>query len=209
MNIGFSSHYEGYGGARTWIRNFSQYCISKGHKVSFGCDPTVDVFCSVANLSKIQELEIIKKNNIKILQRLGAIYLNYNYPDINLTKTKNKNLMDLIMYSDSIIYQSIFSKTVLFNSLYNGKEPNGNIIYNSTNTSMFNPIIPPLDKKPKNKKLIIAVAYWGTPNTATYSMEIFLKIADMYRYNKDIEFWVLGRGYKKQVNLINKSNNPI
>ena len=68
MKIGFSQNYDGPGGARSWIKSFSKYCINNGHTVSYGFDDTVDVFCSVANLSTIKQLKLLKEKNIKILQ---------------------------------------------------------------------------------------------------------------------------------------------
>ena len=88
MKIGFSQNYDGPGGARSWIKSFSKYCINNGHTVSYGFDDTVDVFCSVANLSTIKQLKLLKEKNIKILQRLGAIYLPYNHPNPILIKNK-------------------------------------------------------------------------------------------------------------------------
>ena len=92
MKIGFSQNYDGPGGARSRIKSFSKYCINNGHTVSYGFDDTVDVFCSVANLSTIKQLKLLKEKNIKILQRLGAIYLPYNHPNPILIKNKNTEL---------------------------------------------------------------------------------------------------------------------
>lgn len=194
MKIGFSTNYIGAGGARTWIRNFSEFCMSNNLDVSFGCIPCVDLFVSVANLSTIDQLEIIKKNNIKILQRLGAIYLPYN----ELTHTKitagNNNLKNIISYSDSIIYQSRFSKSILFGSIYDGKEPDGHIIYNSVNPHLFSPEGSTF-KRPEDKTLLLCIAYWGTYHTAKKTIDLLTQTAQSLTYRKDIIFWVLGLAY--------------
>lgn len=205
MKIGFSQNYTGPGGARSWIKGFSEFCIDKGHSVVYGFDTSVDVFCSVANLSKLKELQILKENNIKILQRLGAIYLPYNHPNSALINLKNTELKNLISCADSIVYQSKFSKEVLFRSIYDGNEPDGDIIYNSADANIFTPLG---DKIPKsnNKKVILAVAYWGTPHTAQESIDLLKNIIKYYENREDIEFWVLGRAFEPQELMLRSSN---
>ncbi|MBQ5695112.1 MAG: glycosyltransferase family 4 protein [Clostridium sp.] len=205
MKIGFSQNYNGPGGARSWIEAFSKYCISKGHTVSYGFDDTVDVFCSVANLSTYKELELLKNKKIKIMQRLGAIYLPYNHPNPLLIKNKNDELKNLISFADSIVYQSHFSKEVLFRSIYNGSEPNGDIIYNSANSNLFTPTGEKLPNK-SNKKIILAAAYWGTPDTATKSLNLLSSVISHYSNKSDIEFWVLGRAFAANQRSLSKLN---
>ncbi|MCT4545241.1 MAG: glycosyltransferase [Vallitalea sp.] len=195
MKIGFSRKPIGKGGAITWIKTFSDFCVSKGHKVYFSYKDNIDVFCSVANYSKPEELKYLKDHNIKILQRLGAIFLDYNYDDQRIIKDGNEHLKQLIKYADCIVYQSNFSKKELFGSLYNGKEPDGHIIYNSTNTTSFNPQVPL--KSSKNKKIILSTAYWGASNTAFKSVNLLIEVAKLLKNNKDIEFWLLGLAPKE------------
>ncbi|MGL4799240.1 MAG: glycosyltransferase [Cellulosilyticaceae bacterium] len=194
MKIGFSQHYDGPGGARSWIKGFSHYCIHQGHTVSYGYDPTVDVFCSVANLSTPLELQSLKDKNIKILQRLGAIYLPYNHPNAQVIQNKNNELKTLIDFADAIVYQSHFSKEYLFRSIYNQHEPDGEIIYNCADDSLFHPYGNKLSR-PTDKKVILAAAYWGTPHTATHSMDILMQVIKHYEYRNDLTFWVLGRAF--------------
>lgn len=207
MKIGFSGHYDGPGGARSWIRAFSRYCLQKGHHVSFGPDPHVDVFCSIANISKLHELQLIKSHGIKILQRLGAIYLKYNDPRQDVLDRLNNNLKTLTSYSDTIVYQSHFSKEVLFRSIYDGHEPDGDIIYNTTNKSIFTPLGPILDR-PRDKKVILAIAYWGTPHTSIQSLKILIQLAYRLRQRKDIEVWVLGQAFPRDEALVKDAALP-
>ncbi len=194
MKIGFSTDFNGPGGARSWIKGFSHYCVSKGCEVSYGPSTDVDVFCSVANLSKPSELEELQKNKIKILQRLGAIYLLYNHHNPNLIQSKNDELKKIITYADSIVYQSKFCKETLFGSLYKGLPPDGDIIYNCADSEIFTPFGPTLERS-QDKKIILAAAYWGTPDTATKSMEILMRVLRHFETYKDIEFWILGRAF--------------
>ncbi len=205
MKIGFSTDYYGPGGARSWIKGFSHYCMKHGHLVSYCFDDTVDIFCSVANLSSEEDLYTIKSKNIKILQRLGAIYLKYNHPNPLLIERKNNELKNLISYSDEIVYQSNFSKNVLFNSIYNGAEPDGSIIYNCADTKIFNSSIPKL-KSNMDKKIILSVAYWGTPHTATSSINILFDVINHYESRDDVEFWVLGRAFTQHEEKLRNMN---
>lgn len=194
MKIGFSENYIGPGGARSWIRHFGNYCLSKGHQVIYGYDPTVDVFCSVSDLSKPEELAALRARNINVLQRLGSLFLPYNHPDQNLINLRNQTFKELIVQSNKVVYQSVFTKAVLYRWLYNGKEPDGEIIYNSTNPSLFTETGKTIPK-PAGKKIILASAYWGTPHTAARSIQILIQVMKLFERRKDIEFWVLGRAY--------------
>lgn len=207
MKIGFSQHYAGPGGARTWIKGFSEYCEAHGHLVSFGPHPNVDVFCSVANLSTPKELSTLKSHHIKILQRLGAIYLVYNHPNPLLIQNKNNELKEIMSYADHYVYQSQFSKHSLFGSLYNNQEPDGDIIYNCADSRLFTSIGPRLDR-PKDKKVILAAAYWGTPHTATHSISILTQVIEHFLPYKDIEFWVLGRAFPPDEQRLKEANYP-
>ena len=205
MKIGFSQNYDGPGGARSWIKSFSKYCINNGHTVSYGFDDTVDVFCSVANLSTIKQLKLLKEKNIKIIQRLGAIYLPYNHPNPILIKNKNTELKNITSFSNTIVYQSHFSKETLFRSIYDGVEPDGDIIYNSADSNLFNPIGPKLPRS-KDKKIILAAAYWGTPHTATQSLKLLCDVINHYVSRDDIEFWVLGRAFENNQRTLSNFN---
>lgn len=205
MKIGFSPHNDGPGGARSWIKSFSEYCINNGHTVTYDFTDKVDVFCSVADISKPDELDYIKKNNIKILQRLGAIFLPYNHPNQVIINSRNEITKKLIEYADDIVYQSKFSKECLFRSIYNDKEPIGDIIYNSANNHIFSPVgcrVP----RPNNKKIILAIAYWGTPHTATNSIKILMNVIDHYENRNDIEFWILGRAFPIHEKMISDAS---
>lgn len=211
MKIGFP-FYDGPGGARTWVKTFSRYCVLKGYNVSYGVDPTVDVFCSVANLSSVEDLKLMKDNQVKILQRLGAAYLPYQYDDAVLTRCNN-NLKEIISYADQIVYQSRFSKEVIFNYVYEGYEPPGAIIYNSTNSDVFrkmSKIDTQLfrESRPnRSKKIILAMAFWGEPKAANESLRLLHKIIKMYEHREDVEFWVLGKAYKKDIEFF--KDNPL
>jgi glycosyltransferase involved in cell wall biosynthesis len=207
MKIGFSQDYNGPGGVRSWIKSFSNYCLSKGHDISFGYDPDVDVFCSVAAMSKIEELEALKNKKIKILQRIGAIFLPYNYPSPELVKSRNDYFKKIISFADSIVYQSIFSKTVLLRSIYNGNEPDGDIIYNSVDASVFTPDGKTLHK-PKNKKVILSIAYWGTQYTSAKSIQALINVAKLFKSKKNIEFWILGKAFPNDEKLVRNANLP-
>ena len=200
MIIGLSRKPVGSGGAISWIKAFSKYCLSKGYTIKYNYKEKVDVFCSVANFSKPEELRYLKRNRIKILQRLGAIYLDYNYVDQSIIKQGNNNLKQLISYSDSIVYQSNFSKKILFGSLYNGKEPDGTIIHNSTNKNIFHPNVEPIIPK-SDKQIILSFAYWGSPDTALESIKLLVEVAKRLQKYPSIELWVLGLAYKRSRRL--------
>ncbi|PKM51927.1 MAG: hypothetical protein CVV02_04770 [Firmicutes bacterium HGW-Firmicutes-7] len=219
MKIGFSANYNGPGGARSWINTFSYYCKNKGHDIVYGFNLDVDVFCSIANLSTIEELRKIKEQGIKILQRLGAIYLYYDHPSKDFVNKKNDHLKELTSYADSIVYQSNFSKNVLFRSIYDGNEPDGEIIYNSTNTSIFKRNGYKVAKYQNNHLIILAIAHWGTPHTSAKLMEVFLNVVKRFKEIDEVEFWLLGKATSqdeaciKNANLSNITvvdlNNPI
>lgn len=207
MKIGFSANSDGPGGARSWINTFSNYCKDKGHEIRYGFDLDVDVFCSVANMSTVEELKQLKRHGIKILQRLGAIYLYYDHPSKDLIDNKNKILRELTYYANLIVYQSKFSKEVLFRKIYNGNEPDGEIIYNSTDALTFKPNGNKIDR-PLQKIVILAIAYWGTPHTSAKSIDLFLNVAQRFIELDNIEFWLLGSANAQNEALIRSYNLP-
>lgn len=207
MIIGFSRKPSGKGGAISWIKTFSNYCLSKGHQVRFGYKNKMDVFCSVANYSLPHELRYLKNRNIKVLQRLGSIFLEYNYDDKQLIVDGNNHLKQLISYADYIVYQSYFSKKKLFGSLYDNQEPDGDIIYNSTDTSIFSPDCKSIDK-PIDKKVILCSAYWGAHNTSLECIKLIVETAKRLQNHHEIEFWVLGLAPKETEEYIRKHHLP-
>ncbi|GKX30824.1 hypothetical protein SH1V18_33040 [Vallitalea longa] len=205
MIIGLSKKPIGRGGAISWISAFSKYCINSGHQVKYDYTEDIDVFCSVANFNTPEELKYLKDKNIRILQRVGAIFLDYNYDRKSIIKEGNNKLRRLISYADHLVYQSKFSKNVLFGSLYNGKEPDGDIIYNCTNSKMFHPNVRTLRKR-NGKKTILTSAYWGSPKTALDSIKLLIETARRLLCHPEIEFWVMGLAYPEVDAYIRKAN---
>lgn len=207
MNIGFSRIPVGKGGAISWIKTFSNYCVSKGHQVKFNYKNNIDVFCSVANYNQPEELKYLRRHNIKILHRLGSIFLDYNYDDKKIISDGNEHFKQLISCADYLVYQSKFCKTVLFRSLYDEKEPDGDIIYNSTNTSIFSPNVKPIFR-PSNKKIILCSAYWGALNTSLECIKLVIQTAKKLQSHPEIEFWVLGLAPKEAEDYIKQAHLP-
>ncbi|GMQ60753.1 hypothetical protein AN1V17_51560 [Vallitalea sediminicola] len=207
MIIGFSRKPYGKGGAISWIKTFSNYCISNGHQVKFSYKNRMDVFCSVANFSLPKELRYLKNRNIKILQRLGSIFLDYNYDDKQIVIDGNNHLKQLIPYADTIVYQSVFSKKELYGSLYNKMEPDGDIIYNSTNASIFSPDSRTIYRH-SNKKIILCSAYWGSLNTSLECIKLIVETAKKLQNHPEIEFWILGLAPIETEEYIRKYNLP-
>ncbi len=73
-----------------------------------------------------------------------------------------------------------------------GTELPGIIIYNGADTTLFTPKGPKLGR-PQNKKVILSIAYWGTPLFAMNSLTMVRDIAREFVDNSNIEFWVLGK----------------
>ncbi|MCT4686658.1 glycosyltransferase family 4 protein [Vallitalea sp.] len=192
MKIGFPVEPEGKGGTRTWVKAFSNYCVSKGHQVYFTKDEEVDVFITLAFYTTPEELKRMKQRNTKILYRMDGIYYNYLI-DNRTTIRLNGLIADSMKLADRIIYQSDFSKNMA-SQLFNGQELPGVIIYNGADTNVFKEkgkILP----KPKDKKIILSIAYWGPELMAEYSIRNIINIAKELSDRKDIEFWVLGEAY--------------
>lgn len=205
MIIGFP-YYDGPGGARTWTKSFSNYCKDKGYDIVYGYDKDMDVYCSVATLTPLEGLRHIKERNIKILQRLGAIYIPYQIGE-KLAGQRNQRLREIVSYADRVVYQSRFSKEVLFRSIYEGHEPNGEIIYNSTNPDLFrgkrNHYFKNMFYRSANqKKVILTIAYWGYPKAAEQSFNWLSEIIEGFEDRDDVEFWILGKGYPNNEELV-------
>lgn len=205
MKIGFPIKPDGMGGTRTWIKNFSNYCIKKGHQVYFSHDDKVDVFITLAYYSNPEQLLKIRKNGTKILYRMDGIYYDF-LTTKSAVRKYNKLIATAMKLSDRIIYQSNFSR-IMASQLFNGHELPGTVIYNGADTNVFKKEGTILDR-PKDKKVILSIAFWGTPLMADYSIKTIVDIAKELVYRDDLEFWILGYAYPPQEQLIEKANLP-
>lgn len=203
MKIGFPVKPEGRGGTRTWVKAFSNYCISKGHQVYFSKNEKVDIFITLAFYTTPDELKRMKQRNTKILYRMDGIYYNF-LTDNRTTVRLNRLIADSMKLADRIIYQSDFSK-VMASQLFNGQELPGIVIYNGADSNVFKEegkILP----KPDDKKIILSIAYWGPELMAEYSIRNIINIAKEFSDRKDIEFWVLGEAYPHVEDILKKAN---
>ncbi|PKM94210.1 MAG: hypothetical protein CVU84_12165 [Firmicutes bacterium HGW-Firmicutes-1] len=206
MKIGFPIGTNGKGGATSWVKTFSDYCISMGYDVFFNTDEEVDVLITLANYLSLEKIMEYEKRNTKIIYRMDGIYFDYLLEDNKKVELFNKQVRDSISHADRVIYQSNFSKD-LVKLLFDGKEIPGDIIYNGADTKVFKPegdvLLRPIDKK-----IILSIAYWGTPLMANYSIHAILKIAKEFLDNEAIEFWILGLAYPETEKLIQDANLP-
>ncbi|GMQ65176.1 glycosyltransferase family 4 protein [Vallitalea maricola] len=203
MKIGFPVEPKGRGGTRTWVKTFSNYCLSKGHQVYFSKNEKVDVFITLAFYTTPEELTEMKQRNTKILYRMDGIYYNFLI-DNRTTIRLNGLIADSMRLADRIIYQSNFSR-IMASQLFNGQELPGVVIYNGADTNVFKEegmILP----KPNDKKIILSIAYWGPELMAEYSIRNIINIAKEFSDRKDIEFWVLGEAYPYVEDIIKKAN---
>ncbi|WHH58336.1 glycosyltransferase family 4 protein [Petroclostridium sp. X23] len=206
MRIGFPISPEGPGGVRTWVKIFSDYCIAKGDAVSYSISDPVDVFITLANLSSLSKLKEHKERGAKIIHRMDGIFFKYLYDDQNYIKKFNQEIRDSIEIADLVIYQSDFSKKIT-SFLFDGKDIPGVIIYNGADPNIFKQEGSILSR-PDNKKIVLSIAYWGTPLMADYSIKNILAVASSLRERKDIEFWILGAAYPKTEKFIHEAALP-
>ncbi|GKX30814.1 hypothetical protein SH1V18_32940 [Vallitalea longa] len=205
MKIGFPIEPEGMGGTRTWVKNFSDYCIKKGHEVYFSHNDIVDLFITLAYYSDPYQLLKIKKRGTKVLYRMDGIYYDF-LSEKKLVRKYNKTIATAMRLSDKIIYQSNFSR-VMASQLFNGRELPGVVVYNGADKNIFKEKGKILDR-PKDKKIILSIAFWGTPLMADYSIRTIIDIAKQLVHRNDLEFWILGYAYPPQEQLIKKANLP-
>lgn len=201
MKIGFPIEVSGPGGIRSWLKTFNEYCILKGHEVSFSHDSDVDAFITFANCSSKEQLHQLKKKGAKIIYRMDGIFFKYLEKEVTLA---NNHIIDGIKCADKVIYQSYFAKHAT-SLLFDGKDVPGDIIYNGANPELFKPngeILP----KPKNKRIVLSIAYWGTPLMAEHSINSIIATARELLSDKNIEFWILGEAYPQTEELIKKAN---
>ena len=149
MKIGLPFGVEGLGGIRSWVKVFSEYCLNKGHQVSFNHDEDVDVFITIANSSRYEELIRLKRNGAKIIHRIDGLFFDYHLfshessDHFNELLAKNMNLADLI------VCQSKFTDE-LVTYLLEG-----------------------------SKKMILSIAYWGVPLMADFSINTIINVAKL------------------------------
>lgn len=207
MKIGFPVPAEGRGGTKTWMMAFRDYCISKGHQVF--CqrpDVDVDVFITLADFASYEMLENLIAKKTKIIYRMDGIFFDYFIEVQSRRKQFNDRVAAAIMNADKVIYQSYFSKEVASQIVDVSKVP-GTVIYNGADTKRFKPEGPILER-PKDKKIVMSIAYWGPQLLAHYSIRQFIDIARCFVHHKDIEFWILGEAYPEDEASIIKANLP-
>jgi glycosyltransferase involved in cell wall biosynthesis len=202
MKIGFPVKPEGKGGTRTWVKVFSNYCLSKGHQVYFSKEEEVDVFITLAFYTNPEELKRMKQRGTKILYRMDGIYYNF-LTDNRTTIRLNGLIADSMRLADQIIYQSDFSK-IMASQLFDGQELPGVVIYNGADSNVYKEDGKILSRS-QDKKVILSIAYWGTELMAEYSIRNIIDIAGELSDRADIEFWILGEAYPYVENIIKKA----
>jgi glycosyltransferase involved in cell wall biosynthesis len=206
MKIGFPVNEHCRGGVGAWVKTFSNYCLSKGYQVVYNGKGDIDVFFSITNLSDLNELKELKKKGVTIIHRQGGICLDYFYDNIRYVKLVNDRIKECMRYADRFVYQSAFSKR-LTQLLYDDTEIPGDIIYNAADPKVFSPVGDILDK-PKDKKIILAAAYWGTQRMAEFSIRTIISTARRLIHVKDIEFWILGVANPQVESLLKDAGMP-
>lgn len=205
MKIGFPIEPEGMGGTRTWVKYFSNYCVREGHEVYFSHDDLVDIFITLAHFSDTDKIMKIKERGSKVLYRMDGIYYDFLTRKDEARKL-NTIIGDVMKLSDRIVYQSKFSR-VMASQLFNGHELPGVVVYNGADKNIFKEKGKTLNR-PKDKKIILSIAYWGTPLMADYSIRTIIDIARELVDRNDLEFWILGLAYPPQEQLIKEANLP-
>lgn len=206
MRIGFPIDTSGRGGAASWVRTFSDYCVSEGHEIFFTQEKEVDIFISLASFLPLQKIIAYKNRGTKIIYRMDGIFFKYIWDEKNKVELFNKQVMDSILHADKVVYQSHFSR-LLANQLFGDKEVLGDIIYNGADNKLFKPEGEILSR-PRDKKIVLSIAYWGTPLMAENSIKTIIEIAKGLINNKEIEFWILGLAYPQTQKLIQEANLP-
>lgn len=194
MKIGFPTLPQGDGGTKTWLKIFSDYCIDKGHQVSFNHTTPVDVFFTLANYSSKEALLALKEQGAKIIYRMDGIFFDYVMDNIEDNNRFNQSIVDTMALCDHVIYQSQYCKDMARHLNIPVDDIPSSIIYNGTNEDHFTnkgDLLP----RPKNKKLLLTIAYWGTYNMAEYSIKHIKELATRLKAQPDIEMWVLGLAY--------------
>lgn len=205
MKIGFPVPAEGKGGTKTWMMAFQNYCIAQGHQV-FCQRMDVDVFVSLANFASFDMLEALKAQKTKMIYRMDGIFFDYFIESQLMRKDFNDLVAAAINSAHKVIYQSQFSKEVASQIVDVDKVP-GTVIYNGADTRYFRPEGPILER-PKDKKIVLSIAYWGPPMLAHYSIQQFIDIAKCFVNHKDIEFWILGQAYPEDEAKIIEADLP-
>lgn len=206
MRIGFPCDSNGKGGVRTWIKTFSNYCVNNGHEVFYSHDSQVDVFITLANLSNKAQLEKLKSRGSKIVIRMDGIFFDYFTPSKKVAESLNNALVENICCSDLVIFQSKFSKD-LVDTILGNKKIKSTIIYNGIDKEIFSPNGDVVPREKNDKKIILSMAYWGTPEMADFSIRTIVDLARKLE-NENYEFWILGEAYPETEEIIKNANLP-
>ena len=201
MKIGLPFGVEGLGGIRSWVKVFSEYGLNKGHQVSFNHDEDVDVFITIANSSRYEELIRLKRNGAKIIHRIDGLFFDYHLfshessDHFNELLAKNMNLADLI------VCQSKFTDELVTYLLGQDNKIPRTIIYNGANKELFSPSGMKIPRE-GSKKMILSIAYWGVPLMADFSINTIINVAKLL---PEYEFWILGLAYPKNEQMIKEA----
>lgn len=204
MRIGFPFGVEGLGGTRSWVKVFSEYCVSKGHEVFFTHNDKVDAFITIANASRYEDLKKVKENGAKIIHRMDGIFFEYHLFENESTEKVNNMLTKNTELADLIVCQSEFTNNLMDYLLGKDNKIPRRIIYNGVNEKLFSKVgeVIPRDT---NKKLVLSIAYWGVPRMAEFSMKAIVNVA---RLLPEYEFWILGFAYPITREYMNNIDIP-
>ena len=124
------------GGPATFMANLKKYMDERNLGYSTEYEHAKGIFFPVQIDEKI--IEIIKKNNGKVIQRLDGVYYSSKHGDTYIEL--NKSLKNIYLnYADHVIFQSEYSRKQCFEMLGVKEESNYTVIHNGVHNDIFYP----------------------------------------------------------------------
>lgn len=177
------------GGPKTFLDNLRFFLDKHCIKYYSNFNETHNIFFPIS--FDLKKLDLLKKNNNKIIQRLDGIY--YREKHGEKFKENNRDIQKIYEnYADFVVFQSNYSLKQCF-SLF-GKKKENEIITNGANLNIFFPEF-------KRKKYYLKLRFITTGRFRNIDMiEPLVKaLDDIYKINKNIEFIVVGEIINKKL----------
>ena len=183
--IPFKDWENGVGGPYTFMQNFRESLIKRSYNFVDKIEDftKIDIFFFLISFNR-NVLNICKRNDISIIQRLDGVY----YPSKHGLKYLyfNKEMKaDYLKYSDFIIFISEYSKLECFTMFGEIDSSRYKIIHNGTDKSIYFPI-----EKQFNRKKIILITVGTFRNKDM--VEPIVKALDVINKEYNIELIMAG-----------------
>lgn len=189
--INFNNIDQSYGGGNQYTSHLVRYLKNRGVAITYELESDIDIYLMIdirnGRYKKYGIDEVYVHRN-----KVGYGYIIYRVNDCDSTRSAGileKSILDSRMKIDHYIFNSSFIKDHYLNKYNELRGIKHNVIYNTTNESIFYP----LKTKTLGNRIRIVTHHWSDNINKGY--DIYNKLWNYCRSNERYEFVFIGRKF--------------